>query len=186
MDMESHKLWWKVRKAAVSLRLSPNVTMSPGSPWLTVDLICWDITTSPRLPSVEVEVFSLLRSTNDSSSLQQHHVRDLFTLSLDEDLTSDHLFFSLKTPKSHVHISILKRKHLFIRKTSSLHISIHSLATRCLPGWAEYNDKSGFHGIVFLIEVVSDSVPRPANADTGGKAAAPTWCVVVEEPRNTC
>lgn len=45
---------------------------------------------------------------------------------------------------------------------------------RCLPGWAEYNDnKSGFHGIRFLIQVVSDTVPSPANLDTGGKAAAP-------------
>lgn len=45
---------------------------------------------------------------------------------------------------------------------------------RCLPGWAEYNDnKSGFHGIGFLIQVVSDTVPSPANLNTGGKAAVP-------------
>lgn len=44
---------------------------------------------------------------------------------------------------------------------------------RCLPGWAEYNDnKSGFNGIGFLIQVVSDTVPSPANLNTGGKAAA--------------
>lgn len=173
MDIESQKLWWKVRKAAVSLRLSPNVTMSPGSLWLTVDLICWDITTSPRLPSVEVEVFSLLHSTNDSSSLQQHHVRDDFTLSLNEDLTSDH-FFS----KKH-----LKAMHILAHWSQSLYSFVRHLVyiypfiawpPRCLQGWAEYSDnKSGFHGIGFLIQVVSDTVPSPANLNTGVKAAVP-------------
>lgn len=78
MAVSFSELWWKVRKAAVTLRLSPNVTMSQGWLWLTVDLICWDIATSPsrrRCRCWGTGILSL-EWANDVHS--NRHVRDPF------------------------------------------------------------------------------------------------------------